>query len=104
MFASPMRLGESCRGLIDGCEPLHACVADRFRCNTSGVAKRRATWHSLEWPNQFVLMYHGVICLYNRANYERFAFATTVRPALCPGARFTSFSSVPLPPPPQLPL
>lgn len=31
----------------------------------------------LEWPNQFVLMYHGVICLYNRANYERFAFATS---------------------------
>lgn len=39
-------------------------------------------------------MYHGVICLYNRANYERFAFATSMRlPGS--GARFASSSPLP---------
>lgn len=50
----------------------------------------------LEWPNQFVLMYHGVICLYNRANYERFAFALlprAVHQADDHAARSTSRSS-----------
>lgn len=40
-------------------------------------AVKHSSMAQLEWPNQFVLMYHGIICLYNRANYERFAFATS---------------------------
>jgi len=51
----------------------HAVYPVVFAIKYSSVAQ-------LEWPNQFVLMYHGVICLYNWANYERFAFATSSGP------------------------
>lgn len=66
-------------------EPWMRRVPDRFPCK----ARQRAA--QLEWPNQFVLMYHGVICLYNRANYERFAFATSADLARAP-------RSLPFPP------
>jgi len=59
-----------------------------FAVKHGGVAQ-------LEWPNQFVLMYHGVICLYNRANYERFAFATS---GSSPGESHAHVRSLPFPP------